>query len=341
MPLDRNVRPAVWSTIILVGLLVLVTACAPVPTAVPAHSESESSSGNPGNEEVESSATALPAESSTASVPTTVPSPTPALAARVNGQPIYQADYERQLARYQASLAAQGIDPNSPEGQQKVAQQREWILNMMIEQVLTEQAAEAADLVVSDQEVDAYMESLIAEYGGREAFEARLAEVGDTYESAWREVRAELIGSAMTQYIAESVPTVAEHVHARHILVDTQEEAERILAQLQAGADFGELARMYSQDASTRENGGDLGFFPRGVLVAPEVEDAAFALQPGQFSGVIPSVLGYHIVQVVERDPARPVNQQNLDMLKNRKIQEWIETMWAQAQIERFVETAP
>jgi len=211
----------------------------------------------------------------------------------------------------------------------------------MIEQVLTEQAAEAADLVVSDQEVDAYMESLIAEYGGREAFEARLAEVGDTYESAWREVRAELIGSAMTQYIAESVPTVAEHVHARHILVDTQEEAERILAQLQAGADFGELARMYSQDASTRENGGDLGFFPRGVLVAPEVEDAAFALQPGQFSGVIPSVLGYHIVQVVERDPARPVNQQNLDMLKNRKIQEWIETMWAQAQIERFVETAP
>lgn len=336
MPLERNMSPVTW--MILVGLLLLAAACAPAPMAAP---PSESSPGNPANDETGTSATPLPVDSSTVSVPTTAPSPTPALAARVNGQPIYQADYERQLARYQASLAAQGIDPNSPEGQQQVAQQREWILNMMIEQMLTEQAAEAAGLLVSDQEVDAYMDSLIAEYGGREAFEARLAEVGDTYESAWQEVRAELIGRAMTQYIADSVPAVAEHVHARHILVDTQEKAERILAQLQAGADFGELARMYSQDASTRENGGDLGFFPRGVLVAPEVEAAAFALQPGQFSGVIPSVLGYHIVQVVERDPARPVNQQNLDMLRNRKIQEWIETMWAQAQIERFVETTP
>jgi len=211
----------------------------------------------------------------------------------------------------------------------------------MIEQVLTEQAAVAAGVVVSDAEVDAYMQMVIDENGGEEAFRAKLAEWGETYEDAWQEVRAQLIGMAMTQRIVDSVPTVAEHVHARHILVDTPQEAERILAQLQAGADFAALAQAYSQDTSTRASGGDLGFFPRGILVAPEVEEAAFALQPGQFSGVVTSALGYHIVQVIERDPARPISPENLRILQDRAIQKWIEDLWAQADVQRFVETSP
>jgi parvulin-like peptidyl-prolyl isomerase len=222
-----------------------------------------------------------------------------------------------------------------------VAQHRDWILNVMIEQVLTEQAAARDGVVISDDEVNAYMADLIAESGGEEAFKNKLAEWGQTEEEAWREVRGQLIGMRMTQRIVESVPTTAEHVHARHILVDTAEEAERILAQLQASADFATLAKAYSQDTSTRENGGDLSFFPRGILVAPEVEEVAFALQPGQFSGVVPSVLGYHIVQVVERDPARSVSQENLRLLQERAVQEWIEGLWAQGEVQRFIETAP
>ncbi len=263
------------------------------------------------------------------------------MAALVNGQPIYLADYERKLGQYEASLPAQGIDPNSPEGRKKMGWASDYILNVMIEQVLTEQAAVAAGVVVSDAEVDAYMQMVIDENGGEEAFRAKLAEWGETYEDAWQEVRAQLIGMAMTQRIVDSVPTVAEHVHARHILVDTPQEAERILAQLQAGADFAALAQAYSQDTSTRASGGDLGFFPRGILVAPEVEEAAFALQPGQFSGVVTSALGYHIVQVIERDPARPISPENLRILQDRAIQKWIEDLWAQADVQRFVETSP
>jgi parvulin-like peptidyl-prolyl isomerase len=319
----------------VVVALCAVTACsvAPAPSTLEVPSSSSSNALT----------TAAPADP--AATPLLVvdasPTPEPPLAARANGQPIYLADYERQLGRYQASLSAQGIDPNSPEGQEQLAQQRDWILNVMIEQVLTEQAAAAAGVTITDEEVNAYIENLIAEHGGREAFDARLSEVGDTYDGAWQEVRAELIGSAMTKRITDDIAETAEHVHARHILVSTMEEAERILAQLQASADFAELARIYSQDTSTRENGGDLGFFPRGVLVAPEVEAAAFALQPGQFSGVVTSVLGYHIVQVVERDPARPINPESLDIIKGQALQRWIEGLWAQAQIERFVETAP
>jgi len=269
------------------------------------------------------------------------PTPEPPLAARVSGQPIYLTDYERELVQYEASLVARGIDPSSPEGQANLAQADDDILNAMIEQVLIEQAAAEAGIVISDAEVDAYVQMMIEENGGEDEFRAKLAEWGETYEDAWQEVRVELVGMAMTQPIVESVPTTAEHVHARHILVDTSQEAERILTQLQAGADFAALATAYSQDTSTRESGGDLGFFPRGILTAPEVEEAAFDLQPGQFSGVVTSLLGYHIVQVTERDPARSVSSENLSMLWRRAVQEWVEGLWAQAEVERFVETTP
>jgi len=311
-------------------LLLASVACVPMPITSATHTPMPLAT-----------ATALvPAAPTSTGVPPS-PTPEPPVAALVNGQPIYLADYERKLGQYEASLPAQGIDPNSPEGRKKMGWASDYILNVMIEQVLTEQAAVAAGVVVSDAEVDAYMQMVIDENGGEEAFRAKLAEWGETYEDAWQEVRAQLIGMAMTQRIVDSVPTVAEHVHARHILVDTPQEAERILAQLQAGADFAALAQAYSQDTSTRASGGDLGFFPRGILVAPEVEEAAFALQPGQFSGVVTSALGYHIVQVIERDPARPISPENLRILQDRAIQKWIEDLWAQADVQRFVETSP
>jgi hypothetical protein len=319
-------RLAVWA------LLFAATACGPVATPV-----------SPTQTQVLASTPTVLAPTEPVAVPDNSPTPTPEppLAARVNGQPIYLADYERELGRYEAWLAAQGIDAGSPEGQERLAQQRDWILNVMIEQILTEQAAAAEGIFVSDDDVDASMEAMVAENGGEEAFKAKLAEWGDSEEDAWRQVRAQLIGMQMTQRIIEGVPTTAEHVHARHILVDTAEEAERILAQLQASADFAALAQAYSQDISTRDNGGDLGFFPRGILVAPEVERAAFDLQPGQFSGVIPSVLGYHIVQVVERAPARAITQDNLRLLQDQAVQEWIEGLWSQAEVQRFIETTP
>ena len=319
--------------LVALALLFVSTACGPMPaTSAPSTDVPISTPVTPVPTEPVSTSIALPSAS---------PTPEPPIAALVNGQSIYLADYERELAGYETYLLSLGVDPSSPEEQEDLAQHRSLILDMMIEQVLAEQAAAAAGVVVSDDEVNAYMQEIIAENGGEEAFRAKLADLGETEEDAWRELRAQLIGMAMTQRIIESVPTTAEHVHARHVLVDTSQEAERILTQLQAGADFATLARAYSQDTSTRESGGDLGFFPRGILLAPEVEDVAFALQPGQFSGVVSSALGYHIVQVIERDSARPVKPENLRLLHGRAVREWVEGLWAQAVVQRFVETTP
>ncbi len=321
--------------LVVLMLLFTSTACVPMPVTSTSHTSVPH--------------TSVPLVTATAPAPaypapTGVPpslTPEPPLAALVNGQSIYLADYERKLGQYEASLPAQGIDPTSSDGQAHLAQARAWVLDVMIEQVMIEQAAAVADVVISDAEVDDYMQEMITESGGEEAFLAKLAEWGETREDAWQEVRAQMIGMAMTERVVEGVSATAEHVHARHILLDTSQEAERILAQLQAGADFAALASAYSQDSSTRESGGDLGFFPRGILVAPEVEEAAFALQPGQFSGVVISSLGYHIVQVIERDPARSVGPESLRFLQDQAVQEWIKGLWGQAVVQRFVETAP
>jgi parvulin-like peptidyl-prolyl isomerase len=101
------------------------------------------------------------------------------------------------------------------------------------------------------------------------------------------------------------------------------------------------LARTYSQDTSTRDTGGDLGFFPMGILTAPEVEAAAFALQPGQISDIIQSSMGYHIVQVVERVPDMEIDPENLRLLREKASRAWLEGLRAAANIQRFVSTTP
>lgn len=269
--------------------------------------------------------------------PTTPPTPDRPLAARVNGQPIYLVDYERQVAQYEAAMIARGEDPSSPEGQTQLMQARQQILNWMIERVLVEQAAAQQGVTVTDGEIEAIMAQMILDAGSEEAFQARLEQNGLTQEEMWNELRAELLGQKVIEQVIAAVPETAEHVRARHILVTTQQEAEQLLAQIQAGGDFAALARQYSQDESTREAGGDLGFFPRGVLMVPEVEEAAFSLQSGQTSGVVQSSFGYHIVQVTERELNYPLSPENLQLLRDRAYQEWSEALWGQAQIERFV----
>jgi parvulin-like peptidyl-prolyl isomerase len=321
----------------LAGLSLLLTsgACSATPSPNPPPS------ATPVAQHTQDTATSPPDATATDIPPSPTPTVERPLAARVNGAPIYLEDYERELERYEDSLEAQGIDPNSQEGQQKIDQARGWILNVMIEQVLTEQAAERVGIEVTDAQVEQYMQDMIAESGGEDAFRAKLEEWGETYENAKREVRAQLIGTQMTQRVVAEVPESAEQVHARHILVDTEEEAQHIHSQLEAGADFAALAKAHSQDMSTRDNGGDLGYFPRGILVASEVEAAAFSLQPGQFSQVITSPLGFHIVQVVERDPDRAISAENLQLLREQAVQTWVEGLWAEADVERLVEEEP
>jgi peptidyl-prolyl cis-trans isomerase D len=127
-------------------------------------------------------------------------------------------------------------------------------------------------------------------------------------------------------------------VHARHILLKTdgksdaekkalQAKAGDLLKQLKGGADFAELAKKNSDDSS-KEQGGDLGWFTHGQMVA-EFDTAAFALKPKELSGVVTSQFGYHIIQTLEKDPAKlkPFEEVKDELAKEVRAQAVTEKM--------------
>lgn len=130
-----------------------------------------------------------------------------------------------------------------------------------------------------------------------------------------------------------------EEVHARHILVDSEAEAKKIIGQIKGGADFAALAKQYSKDPGAAQQGGDLGFFKKDEMV-PEFANAAFALQPGQTSQEpVHSQFGWHVIQVVERRRAEPASfEQARDELRQKMIQEGVQKAVAKARAAASVE---
>jgi peptidyl-prolyl cis-trans isomerase C len=110
-------------------------------------------------------------------------------------------------------------------------------------------------------------------------------------------------------YVAAYQPQ--EEVHARHILVETKEEADAVEAELAAGKPFEVLAMEKTTDPSGKQNGGDLGFFAKGQMV-PEFETAAFALEPGKISEPIQSQFGWHIIKLEEKRMTSPASFQQM-----------------------------
>ena len=151
-----------------------------------------------------------------------------------------------------------------------------------------------------------------------------------------RVLYAEMMATRFVELLAESIPNTLTQVHARHILVDTQGEAETLLEAIAAGEEFDQLARIHSRDLSTRLGGGDLGWFPEGYLLVPEVETTAFSLMDGEISGVIQSELGFHIVQTLERAERYLTMDMRLS-LQEQVVLQWLQAMRESSDIERMV----
>lgn len=129
-----------------------------------------------------------------------------------------------------------------------------------------------------------------------------------------------------------------DEVHARHILVDNEDLAKKIIAELKKGADFTALAKQYSKDPSG-DHSGDLGFFRKDEMV-PEFSAAAFALQPGQISDVpVHTQFGWHVIQVMERRKAAPPTfEQAHDELRQKAIHQGVQQAVAAARTKVTVE---
>ena len=127
------------------------------------------------------------------------------------------------------------------------------------------------------------------------------------------------------EQLAAGVPARADQVRAAHILVATKEAADAVVQQLNAGEDFATVARSVSTDTASASNGGDLGWFPRGIMV-PQFTDQAFALEPGQVSQPFQTQFGWHIVKVLEKEANRPITITTLQQLKSASFTNWLDT---------------
>jgi foldase protein PrsA len=303
------------------------------PAGVPTVVETSVPSEQPTVTEENPTAT-LEAHAPTAQIST--PTLAVAAAALVNGQPIVLEEYEAQVALAMDALSQQQTsDPNTEEDRATLLQLlRRQILDSMIDQALIEQTAARNGISISEEHVEAEMTRLIGEDVAR--FEEWLTANGLTRDSFKAQLQQQLLGAAFQEYMVGSAPPEVEQVHARHILVMSEAEAIDILVKLRSGQSFATLAKQYSQDNGSSDIGGDLGFFPRSVMPT-EIEAVAFALSPGQTSGTVKTDFGYHIIEVVEKDPARKVPDEMLPTWRQNTFLRWLEAERLGAQIEYLI----
>ncbi len=255
--------------------------------------------------------------------PTLEPTPTEApMAAHVNGEGILLAEYEAEMQRYQAALQTTGETYDPAAASQEV-------MDELVDQVLLAQAAAAQNYSVDEAALQAKIDELAGEIGGSEALQAWMAQNYYNEESFRLALRRDMAATWMRNQLIAAVPTAVEQVHARQILLEDQNEAENVLRQLQAGTAFDTLA--YEYDALT---GGELGWFPRGYLLQPDVENAAFSLEAGGYSGIISTSYGYHIVQVIEKDTQHALSPDALLFTQRKALESWLEQQRSQSTIE-------
>jgi peptidyl-prolyl cis-trans isomerase C len=257
---------------------------------------------------------------------TQTPSPTEApMAARVNGEGILLSDFEAEIQRYQAGMTelGQGYVPTTA---------KQAILDEMTNQVLLAHAATEQGFTIDDAAVQSRYSELAAEAGNEESLKNWMSKNFYTDESFRRALKLDMAAIWMRNKIIAEVPQSADQVHARQILVANENEAIAAERQLQVGKAFDTLAFEY--DPLT---GGDLGWFPAGYLLQPDVEKAAFSLQPGQFSGIIPTSYGFHIVFVIERNNQQPLSSEALQFMQQNALEKWLSDQRAQSTIEILV----
>lgn len=219
------------------------------------------------------------------------------------------------------------------------------VLNNLINEELVKQEADKAGVQVTDddlnKELDSFKKSL--SLSSDEEFDMMLMQYGMSKEDLKKQMpmqvrlrkllepKTDVTEEEMQKYYDENKEMLAtpEQVKASHILVSTKEESEAILAQLNTGADFAQLAKEKSIDPGSKDNGGDLSYFAKGKMVK-EFEDAAFSLPVGQMSNVVQTEHGFHIIKVTDKKAAvTPTFEEKKSEIKETLVMQEVQELSA------------
>ena len=292
-------------------------------------------------------------------------------AAVVNTTVITQAELDSQMRIVVDRLRSSGRLPDVTQ----LDQIRGQVLENLIARELLYQQTLKKGIKVSQEEINEQLINLKSQFPNEAEFNQALTRMDLTEASIKEKIQRDL---ALKKLIDdEIVPKVTvtdseirafydnnpetfkqpERVKASHILIkvdpkaDSAQKAEAkkkidmVQAKLQRGEDFGALAKEYSEGPSAPK-GGDLGYFSRGQMVKP-FEDAAFAMKPGEVSGMVETRFGYHLIKVTDKTPEGTIPYADVkeklgEFLKQRKIQQeiqvYVKNLEEKAKIEKFVQ---
>ncbi len=235
--------------------------------------------------------------------------------AKVNGAEIHQSDVA--LAEEELAPSLAQMDP---------ATRKENVLAFLIDMKIVAKAAE--DKKIAEQ----------PDFKKKLDF-ARNRLLMDNLLAA--EGKAALTDDAMKKVYDDAAKQISgeQEVHARHILVQTEDEAKAIKAELDKGADFAKLAKEKSKDPGASD-GGDLGFFTKEQMV-PDFSKVAFELEPGKISDPVKTQFGWHIIKVEEKRNRKPPEfdqvKPQIEQYVTRKAQsEFVAKLRETAKVERM-----
>jgi peptidyl-prolyl cis-trans isomerase C len=286
-----------------------------------------------------------------------VPPQLPEIIARVNGEVINKTDFENAVKGLEGRAGA----PVPGDQRDRVYR---GVLDDMISYRLLVQEMKTRKIVVPDSEIDAQVAQIRAQFQTDAQFQQALAMQKTTLAAVRDDARSQIgvenlveseIGTrtgvkpeAITDFYQKNPGKFQQgaRVKASHILISVPEnadaatklqaktKAEAVLKDLKAGKDFAAAAKLSSQDPGSAPNGGDLGFFEPGQMVPP-FEQAAFALKPGEMSGLVESPFGFHIIKVAEKQASRVIPIEEA----MPQIEQYLTGQNRQALTEAFVNT--
>jgi peptidyl-prolyl cis-trans isomerase C len=241
--------------------------------------------------------------------------PGDSVVARVNGVDIKQSDLV--LAEEDAGPEMQAASPDA---------RREQLISYLADIIMVTQVADKKNIADNP------------DFKRRLAFLRNKLLMGFELQE---EVKAAINEEALRQTYVEAVKSMTgqEEVRARHILVETEDEAKAVLEEIKGGADFATLAKQKSKDPGAAE-GGDLGYFTKEQMV-PEFADVAFKMYAGQLSNPVKTQFGWHIIKLEDRRSKQPPEfekvRDQIEAFLSRKAQtDFIAKLRQSAKIERL-----
>ncbi len=252
----------------------------------------------------------------------------------VDDEKISKDDYKSELSFYASMLASQQQLKNS-------------IVTMMVQDKLIANDIKKNDIKVDDKEVeDALMQS-VQNFGGQENFDKTLDDYNmelDKFKETlkkdlmykkhreWFDENNKVTDDEIKKYFEDNKDEFAK-VDASHILVEDEQTANDIKSRLDNGEDFASLAKEYSKDTASAQNGGDLGAFAKGQMVK-EFEDAAFSMKEGEISAPVKSQFGYHIIKVNSiKDSFEDSKEEITKKIKDQKYADYIKKLHEESNV--------